>query len=648
MKSSSSALEPSGPAVGRPTVDARGALRRTLTFVAALLTLLVFARSGQGALTVWVVFAVFVAAATVWLRGQYADSLDGKQWVIPFWVGSAMAGVAVPVLAVSLVAVHRGWHPRGVDFGLLGIGAVILIYLVIGSAITQIRQTCSIRVRGRILSLRPWGLLLTVAGLVLGVGGGAVLGWGNWITGVVLLILGVAVLVPAGMALGSEQAIRWICRRREATPWLWGLGAGGAVLFTGMTTAAVAVSKSDWLTPVMVVFGLFVVAMVSTTHADVVAVMAGIALMGITPPQVPENLMPHPTDKNTKVLVALGDSYMSGEGASIFYGGGDRRDKRWCNRAPTAWAVLIAQDDHRFDGLKFLACAGAREQQVREQVDDYVADAARDHYAKPAMVVLSLGGNDAGFAKIAETCLAPYDCDEIKKNWLGMVDQMPKVLDAVYQKVDDAFRGVPVVVVPYPLPIKPDVDGCPQMAFSRSERGFVEEFTTKLNRAIIDTAGRHGFYYVAQMQEALAKEHLQLCDPTNGRAPGINFIGLRSVHGHAGERFNPSNWTHISLHPNESGHIAMRRVFREWLDANYARTQASPRNFQASSWKATGPAPCGIEECKSLARAWEAHQVGKRLIKQWLWLFLAGTAAGAWMVAVAFFAYRRRAHAPRG
>lgn len=617
-----------------------------MTFLAALAVLLTSAHSGQGAMKIWVVFAIFVAATTVWVRGQYADSLDGRQWVIPYWVGSVLAGVAVPALALAIVAVNLDWHPEWPDFGLLGMCSVVAIYLVIGSAVTQIRQTCSIRVRGRAIPLHRWGALLTVAGMILAVGGAALLGWVNWIAGLVPLGLGVIVLVPAGMALGSEQAIRWLCRKDDHKPWLWGFGAGGLVLFAGTTFLAVEVSNSAWLTPVMVVLGLFVLAMVSTTNADVAAVMAAIALMGITPPQLPESETPHPVRDNQHVLVALGDSYMSGEGASVFYEGGDHRKQPWCNRAPTAWAVLSIQDTKRFDGLKFLACAGAQEEHVINQVDDYHKDQSREGY-QPEMVVVSLGGNDAGFARIAEMCLAPYNCDELKKVWLGMADQVSETIDSAYQKVSDEFPQVPVVVVPYPIPIMPAVKGCPQVAFSRSERKFIGEFTDTLNQSLHRAADKFRFHYLAAMQNALADEHLQLCDPANHGRPGINFIGLRSVHGVAEQRFNPLNWTHLSLHPNEQGHRAMRKVFRDWLE-HKGKEPLSPRTTVAPGPGPTVAPSCEIEKCKSQARRWEARQVGKRLILKWLWLIISGVAGGAWLVGVAFFAWRRRVYAACG
>ena len=66
-------------------------------------------------------------------------------------------------------------------------------------------------------------------------------------------------------------------------------------------------------------------------------------------------------------IVALGDSYMSGEGAGTFFRGTDRGRSDACRRAPTAYPVrvaraLAARPPARYDGacLTFVACSGAR------------------------------------------------------------------------------------------------------------------------------------------------------------------------------------------------------------------------------------------------------------------------------------------------
>ena len=106
-----------------------------------------------------------------------------------------------------------------------------------------------------------------------------------------------------------------------------------------------------WLFLALLAVAGLAVAIVSGTLADVFAALGVIALMGVTPQQepLPEALEP---GEGQRVLVALGDSYMSGEGADTYYEGTDTGGENQCRRAPTAWAVQASQ--RYFNGLVFL------------------------------------------------------------------------------------------------------------------------------------------------------------------------------------------------------------------------------------------------------------------------------------------------------
>ena len=151
-----------------------------------------------------------------------------------------------------------------------------------------------------------------------------------------------------------------------------------------------------------------------------------------------------------------------------------------------------------------------------------------------------------------------------------------------------------MLVTAYPAPIRTTESGepvsCDEVALSKKDMEFVSGFVTQLNDTIERVATAKRFYFLDGMERALADAHLQLCDKQNGKRPGINFIGLRSVGGVAEQRFNPVNWYHNSLHPNERGHAAMLQVFEEWRatnknpdrDAPRQRDHRSDRNGQAT------------------------------------------------------------------
>ncbi|SDS46834.1 GDSL-like Lipase/Acylhydrolase family protein [Actinoplanes derwentensis] len=628
----------------------------------------------------WLLFAIFIGVATVWIRGQYADSLDGRQWVIPYWVG-----IPVSVLAAGLVSLLFVQGRGTADKGLLGISGLVLLFLAAGSWLTHVRQRPSVRLPGRHVRTGHYGAYLTVIGLALVVAGAALLGPARQVLiGALILGAGLFLLVPVGLALWSEGILRWLCEHDVAPARLWSLGAAGLLVFAGGTTAAVYASNSRWLTVVLVILGLLVAALVSTTQADIVTVTAVIALMGVTPAPATETGPPDLTHRERKVLVALGDSFMSGEGAQVYYRGTDEGGGNECRRSPTAWVVTAAQDRAHFDGLKFVACSAARTQNLLPEHGSsfYVAmkpgridmpkperqrgeahtqlDAAHGPFT-PAMVVLSIGGNDAGFSTIGLMCLAPGDCRQERRLWLDSVPQLREQLRVTYREVNRAFPNVPVVVVPYPDPIKVRRQQCDQVALSENEQRFIHEYLTgSLNATIRDTAREFRFHYLAEMQEALVAPHLQLCDERNGDRPGINFIGLRSVRGLADQRFNPANWLHSSLHPNERGHAAMLRVFETWMAEHpqpippRVRPQpGEPVGLPLGNREPKQKAPCDLfdttraDGCRPQGQEWAFQQVGRVLLDDLLWLWLAVACAGAWAAAIAFFASRRRVWAAR-
>jgi hypothetical protein len=165
-------------------------------------------------------------------------------------------------------------------------------------------------------------------------------------------------------------------------------------------------------------------------------------------------------------------------------------------------------------------------------------------------------------------------------------------------------------------------------------------------------ARSHHFYFLGQMEQALAKAHLQLCDRENDRRPGINFVGLRSVGGIAEQRFNPSNWYHNSLHPNQRGHAAMLQVFEQWLVDNPERKGPGEPVRKA---KAEGPVaaeerldpPCDLVKddlgitanCREEGAAWAKGQISDTILLRWWGLRIAVAALAAWLLGVALFGW---------
>jgi lysophospholipase L1-like esterase len=657
-----------GPAVGL-----------TLGFGAAVFLLLTFARSGRSALAIQVLFTVFVIVATVWIRSQYVDSLgDRVQALIGIWYA-----VAVVVIAAGLVLSYTALHRAGAS-----LAGIFLLYYLAGAGTTKLRQIGTSARTQAGSAQQTWadrpallGKVLTACGAVLAVAGVCALGVsGRGGTVAVLVLLGFAfvVLLPVGIAMLSEWVIRRIAvedeRRIRTTRWV---GAAGFVVFAGTTAALYAATGSTFLVAALVVLALLVVALVSRTQADIAAVMAVIALAGVTPlpVAVPAALLPAARDK--PILVALGDSYMSGEGASTYYDGTDEGGGDQCRRSPTAWAAIAGQQ-RPFGRLAFLACSGARTKNIQHETatpEDGMPkpegaygepgtqlDGYQNVYAGagvPSLVVVSVGGNDAGFSTIGTMCVAPDNCDTEAPSWTGGLEQVRKVLRVTYEQISRTFPNTPVVAIPYPDPITLDAR-CTDVALSLPERKFLHEFITGqrtgvgLNPMIRQTAAEFGFYYPAAMQDALAEAHLQLCDKQNQGRPGLNFIGLRSVAGAAEQRFNPANWWHSSLHPNERGHAALLAAFENWLPERITELKApafvgpqvvEQRNDGIADDPLSAVPPCepldpSPKGCRAEGTDWARQQARHMLLTHgWIGVVAVG---GAWVAAVVFFGLANR------
>jgi hypothetical protein len=110
-----------------------------LTFlVAAAVALAVVCRQGSSLFEVGLVFTVYVAAATLWVRGQYQASVDAAQqgnqslqpWTFPYWISgpAVLAGGVLAVIGVS----------QDVSTALLC--GVLLAYLGLGYVLMRFRM----------------------------------------------------------------------------------------------------------------------------------------------------------------------------------------------------------------------------------------------------------------------------------------------------------------------------------------------------------------------------------------------------------------------------------------------------------------------------------------------------------------------------
>jgi lysophospholipase L1-like esterase len=251
-------------------------------------------------------------------------------------------------------------------------------------------------------------------------------------------------------------------------------------------------------------------------------------------------------------LVALGDSYSSGEGNPLFEPGtANAHDS--CHRSRhAAWPKLLA-GDFRLPVVSF-ACSGAVASEIvqddpdEDEPERQVAQIARLAGRSPSLVTLSVGGNDAGFGRVLATCIKRSDCrktfmkggvDTIDRD----IDHLARRLPGIYAEVLAATPSARLVVVDYPR------------IFSRNRR--------KINCAALINA-------LTPREAAYLNRKAAHLDAVIRRAavgPRITFVDVADAFAGHEISCRPGGWVHrlrviraFSFHPKPRGQRALADV----------------------------------------------------------------------------------------
>jgi lysophospholipase L1-like esterase len=419
------------------------------------------------------------------------------------------------------------------------------------------------------------------------------------------LLLGLAVLVsPVGLSWLSGDILRRIRppnpRQRPSRRFLL---VSGGVLIAGSLVWLLWIGVAPIIVGLAAIVIFFMVgAIASDTSVDIAVVVAALALIwSFTPRGVPASSAITPADGDS-VIVALGDSYMSGEGAKEFFDGTNNRGKNRneCRRAPTAYAPLLAELDdpalpHK---VVFLACSGARAEHI-DQVPQYEGDPIRtDGSEGPGLdqldqwrlltktlhfdvrlVIVTIGGNDALFGEVGRICVFPGDCAQVGAEWLeNLQTSVAPNVAAAYRNIRHEFPDVPILAVPYPIPLRDRK--CNWSALSNDEHRFLHGFVQQLDHVLEIAAKNEGLYYLKEGETALKDRNLRICDQGPGSV-GVNFLASNPIGGASSDTLNPRNWFHNSLHPNLLGHEAMRDTLVAWIKSHPGPPPAQPASVPA-------------------------------------------------------------------
>ena len=182
--------------------------------------------------------------------------------------------------------------------------------------------------------------------------------------------------------------------------------------------------------------------------------------------------------------VALGDSYSSGTGTRTYV-----HDGTACLRSPRAYPSLLAAQ--RGYSLNLRACSGAT-----------IADVTRAQLGAlsgaTSSVTISVGGNDAGFARVLTACATPWwlrNCTRAVDRAEDFIDDtLPGRLATLYARIRTRAPGARVAVVGYPRIFgRRDCDAL--TFFSPRELDRLNVATDLINRRIRQAAAARGFAF---------------------------------------------------------------------------------------------------------------------------------------------------------
>jgi len=198
---------------------------------------------------------------------------------------------------------------------------------------------------------------------------------------------------------------------------------------------------------------------------------AAALLLGLTPAAA------QPTQ-----YAALGDSYSSGVGTRAYDpASGD------CDRSPFAYPELIA---HRLGWhLSFAACADAR-------IGDVLSHQLGALSGSTQFVSISIGGNDAGFGPVIQSCVLPLPLT-CSRHIAGADDliatRLPGLLDHLFATIRARAPHALVAVVGYPRLFVPTSGRCAALPADQVKLNHTGDLLAGVMGA---RARAHGFLYV--------------------------------------------------------------------------------------------------------------------------------------------------------
>lgn len=212
--------------------------------------------------------------------------------------------------------------------------------------------------------------------------------------------------------------------------------------------------------------------------------------------------------------VALGDSYSSGLGAGSYISSSGSCD-RSTNAYPEQWAAA-----HAPASFVSVACAGAT-------TSDVTGSQVSALSASTTLVSLTIGGNDAGFSSVMETCVlkSTSSCVSAVSTAESFVStQLPAKLNSALQQVRTHAPNAKIVLLGYPeLYDLSKSSTC--IGLSTTDRTDLNKAADALDSAMAAAAISNGDTF-ADVRGQFA--HHEICDGGSSWLNSVNILSISS------------------------------------------------------------------------------------------------------------------------
>jgi lysophospholipase L1-like esterase len=202
--------------------------------------------------------------------------------------------------------------------------------------------------------------------------------------------------------------------------------------------------------------------------------------------------------------VALGDSYSSGVGTGVYDPASGA-----CARSPLSYPPLWASE-HHVASFGFAACSGAR-------TADVLANQIAALQPTTDLVTITIGGNDAGFGPVLQTCTAAQS----DRTCAGAVDAaeafersvLPGRLARTYTAIRRAAPHARVIVLGYPQLFDLTPSCADPQVPNLTRRKKLNEGADVLNTVIQKTVSQQSGFSFADVRGRFASHGVCSADP---------------------------------------------------------------------------------------------------------------------------------------